>query len=55
MIRIDKGEAARVNGQSLQNDLHGYNLFQKFTNVVILQKQVRASKCPILLGFLSRL
>jgi hypothetical protein len=40
---------------NLQNNLRGYNIFQNFTNVVILQKQVRAAKCPILLGFLSRL
>jgi len=51
----NKAEAVQVKSQSLQNHLRGYNIFQKFTKVVILRQQVRAAKCPILLGFLSRL
>jgi len=42
----NKAEAVQVKSQSLQNHLRGYNIFQKFTKVVILRQQVRAAKCP---------
>jgi hypothetical protein len=38
----NKAEAVQVKSQSLQNHLRGYNIFQKFTKVVILRQQVRA-------------
>jgi hypothetical protein len=52
-IRNDTGQVNK-NAQNTR-DQTGRLLFKKFTEVVMLQKQVRSSGCAILTGFLTRL
>lgn len=55
LLKLPKLRDGATQLGSHQQHLAGYRLFKRFTNVVLLKKQVRAQQCPILPGLLLRL